>query len=196
MGRGGANSSEKKKKKENEAFFSQWTKIVVPWNAVYLVLAALKAFLWQGFTFWKLVGSAGLIVGQALSFFLILHAREKLGNRAKYEYQMDVLLVCMGVQMLSLVTDYAWYLLLVIPAFVVFLGAKMGYELFFGGGVLGLLGLGGGGGGGGGKVPMPNLPSKKKREDMTKAELRKDDLRKKRRERKDRKQGIVRQPGY
>ena len=105
---------------------------------------------------------------------------------------MDILLVCMGVQLLSLFTDYAWYVLYVIPAFAAFLVAKMGYELVFGGGVMGLLGLGGAGGAGG-KVPMPDLPKKKKREEMTAAERKKDDLKKKRRERKDRKQGMVRQ---
>ena len=104
---------------------------------------------------------------------------------------MDILLVCMGVQMGSLLTDYAWYVLYVIPAFAAFILAKMAYELAFGGGVMGLLGLGSGRGGG--NVPMPELTTKKKREDMTKAELRKDDLKKKRRERKDRKQGRVRQ---
>ena len=74
MGRGGANSAAKKKAQANEVFFAKWTKIMVPWNTCYLGCVVLEHFFWQGFTFWKAVGAAGLIVGQSLAFFFILHA--------------------------------------------------------------------------------------------------------------------------
>ena len=65
-------SSAKKKAIENEAFASGWSKILVPWNVVYLACALLQHFFLSEFTFWKAVGAAGLICAQAFSFFFIL----------------------------------------------------------------------------------------------------------------------------
>jgi len=127
-----ANTAAKKLKQANEQFlFSILIGILVV-NVLYLVLNLPSMLMWDTFTFWNYVGwgfaflaSMGCYVMLRMSAKCryegntLVSAGEDLRGGGLLSYVFDLFCVIAFVQLLSCLTNYAWYLLLIVPAYAV-----------------------------------------------------------------------------
>ena len=178
-----AGAAAKKRAQVNKAWNKKWSNILLAGNGIYIILALFIHFTRVSYSTTQLVGAGVLLLTQFFCFRMIKSVRAQFGARGGYEYYQDVMLVSLGTLILSLVTDYAWYILITIPAY----GAYKIVTL-----LLSFMGFGGGGGGGGAAADLERREnrewdelSQKKFEDMSKSEKKRYKVLQKRKERKD-----------
>lgn len=180
MGKGASNQSAKKRGLNNESWNTKANTVLYSSNLIYLILAAYTYFYKEPFSQWKLAGIATLIFAQFYCLNAIKNARASLGARASYDYYMDVLIISGFVLHLSLVTDYAWYVLYTIPLYAVYKIGRFVFSFFFS------ATNGGSENNGQDEETLLEKLEKKNYDDMTKSERKKYRQLQKRKERKER----------
>ncbi|TMW57091.1 hypothetical protein Poli38472_003016 [Pythium oligandrum] len=115
-----ANQAAKKAQKASVSLSATLQQWILPINVLYIVYRLLWHY--NSVTMWTLVGYGFLLGVTYLSFSWVVSAKEEGGTS---EYAMDVLIVTLAVQAGLLISDYFWYLFLVIPGYFLYLGGGM-----------------------------------------------------------------------
>ncbi|KAG9401519.1 hypothetical protein AC1031_009386 [Aphanomyces cochlioides] len=115
-----AGQAAKKAQKAGSALSTKLNKAIVSINAVYILYRILWCF--SSFSSWHATGYAFILIMTYASYSMAVGSAMEGTNN---EYAMDVLIVTLAVQVGTLISDYFWYLYLVVPGYVFyFVGGK------------------------------------------------------------------------
>lgn len=125
-----ATRGEKQILEENKQTISFYSKIILYTNVIFLALNIL--LFWNSFTLKFIILYVLTAIASYVAYFYMKSmATPVLGNNGEIidagsdlnmeghisEYLKDVVLFVSGVQILSLITSYAWLLLIIIPVY-------------------------------------------------------------------------------
>ncbi|ETW00264.1 hypothetical protein H310_07650 [Aphanomyces invadans] len=121
-----AGQSAKKAQRAGSELSARLNQSIVAVNAVYLLYRVLWHF--GTFSTWHATGYAFILTATYACYTMaVASALEGTNN----EYAMDVLIVTLIVQVGTLLSDYFWYLYLVVPGYVLYFVGGKAIKYFF-----------------------------------------------------------------
>ncbi|KAF0702483.1 hypothetical protein AaE_015895 [Aphanomyces astaci] len=121
-----AGQSAKKAQKAGSELSARLNQSILAVNVVYLLYRVLWHF--DTFSTWHATGYALILTATYASYTMAVGSALEGTNN---EYAMDVLLVTLVVQIGTIVSDYFWYLYLVVPGYVFYYVGKKAIGFFF-----------------------------------------------------------------